>query len=488
MRHLLFFLFTLLSQPALLAQGLNFDDAAYGKIPQKYGVKTVASEGLPARVDLSPYAPSVMNQGKLGTCVGFSSAYYARTILEAVSRGITDRAQIDALSFSPSFLYNAIKDSTDFKCVNGSLIDSALTYMKMKGVARFADKNYRYPDCATNDPGLAPSDSRIMDYIRLFGLLGTENAVVATKKALSEMTPVIIGIQTTPSLKDLGFWGKIWRWIVRLFGGDDESGLWKPTKSKKRANGHAVCVVGYDDDKFDGAFKLVNSWGKSWGEDGYFWITYPDYADYTKYGYQAYLPITQDSIGVTLAGSVSIQSATFVTDNEVPYVRIVEGKTNSGGENEEGMVAYSLRNPQRTGSSFKFVANVDRLSYVYVLAASANDLRTKTIFPVSDKISPIIGPNTKMLLPSEDLLYTLDGETGTEYWLFLFSEKELDIETNAFEMNEAQGSFTNRALTAFGKDLVPYQQVEYDDRKINFTLRGKHEGHIVPLLISLQHK
>lgn len=164
---------------------------------------------------------------------------------------------------------------------------------QMKGVARFADKNYRYPDCATNDPRLAHSDSRIMDYIRLFGLLGTENAVVATKKALSEMTPVIIGIQTTPSLKDLGFWGKIWRWIVRLFGGDDESGLWKPTKSKKHANGHAVCVVGYDDEKFGGAFKLVNSWGKSWGEDGHFWITYPDYADYTKYGYQAYLPIAQ---------------------------------------------------------------------------------------------------------------------------------------------------------------------------------------------------
>lgn len=256
------------------------------------------------------------------------------------------------------------------------------------------------------------------------------------------MTTVAIAIQTTPSLKELGFWGKIWRWILRLFGGNDESSLWQPGKARRKAanvrgNGHAVCVVGYDDDKFGGAFKIVNSYGKSRGEEGYFWLKYADYANYTKYGYQAYLPIAQDSAGVTLAGSVSIQWANFVTDNEVPYVRSIKGKTNSGSENEEGMVSYSLRDPQRIGSNFKFVANVDRLSYVYVLAASANELRTKTIFPVLDKISPITGANTQMLLPSGDLLYTLRGEPGIEYWLFLFSEKALDIEKYAFEMNEA---------------------------------------------------
>lgn len=475
----------------LRAQGLNFDDAAYGKVLQKYSARTAGTGGLPARVDLSAYAPSVMSQGKWGTCVGFSSAYYARTILEAVRRGITDRAEIDALRFSPSFLYNAIKDSNDYKCQNGSLIDDAMTYMREHGVAHFAEKGY--PDCEPNDPQLARADTRIMDYIRLFGLLDSESAVVATRKALSEMTPVVVGIQTTPSLKSLGFWGKIWQWIVRLFGGDDESSLWQPGHAKRQAanvrkNGHAVCVVGYDDAKFGGAFKIVNSWGESWGEGGYFWIRYPDYAEYAKYGYQAYLPIASDSAGVTMAGSVSIQSATFVTDNEVPYVRSVEGKTNSRSENQEAMVAYALRDAQRTGSNFKFVAEVDRLAYVYVVAASANDLRTETIFPVSDKISPIVGANTKMLLPSGDLLYTLAGEPGTEYWIFLFSETELDIEKYVFEMNEAQGSFTNRALTAFGEDLVPYKQVEYGDRKVSFTLRGRHEGHIVPLLISLAHE
>lgn len=488
MRHLLLIILALLTQSTLHGQGLNFDDAAYGKIPKKYSFGVIDTEvGLPARVDLSPYAPSVMSQGKFGTCVGFSSAYYGRTILEAVSRRITDQAEIDAISFSPSFLYNAIKDSTDVDCVKGSLIEDALTYMRDNGVATLTDKDY--PNCGENNLRLVKSESRIMDYIRLFDLIDKQGSVVvATKKALAEMTPVIIGFQTTPSFSDLSFLGGIWRWIKRLFGGDDESGLWIPADSNKRSTGHAVCVVGYDDAKFGGAFKIVNSYGESWGEDGYFWMTYPDYTEYTKYGYQAYLPITQDSAGVTLAGSVVIQRATFDTDNEIPCVRSVEGKTNSGSENQEAMVAYSLLNPQRSGSNFKFKANVDRLAYVYLLAASSSQPRTNVLFPVSAAISSIIGPDSQLLLPSENLLYTLDNEPGTEYMLFLFSEKELDIENYAFEMNEGQGNFTERVLTAFGKDLVPYQQVEYDDRKVNFALRGKHEGHIVPLLISLQHE
>ena len=40
---------------------------------------------------------------------------------------------------------------------------------------------------------------------------------------------------------------------------------------------HAVTIVGYNDSITDngdvGAFKVVNSWGTSFGDNGYFWMT-----------------------------------------------------------------------------------------------------------------------------------------------------------------------------------------------------------------------
>jgi hypothetical protein len=40
---------------------------------------------------------------------------------------------------------------------------------------------------------------------------------------------------------------------------------------------HAMVIVAYDDSK--GAFKVINSWGKSWGDGGFGWISYPTMAE-----------------------------------------------------------------------------------------------------------------------------------------------------------------------------------------------------------------
>lgn len=47
----------------------------------------------------------------------------------------------------------------------------------------------------------------------------------------------------------------------------------------RSVGGHAMVVIAYDDwyDNYDGskgAFKILNSWGKSWGSDGYCWLPY----------------------------------------------------------------------------------------------------------------------------------------------------------------------------------------------------------------------
>jgi C1A family cysteine protease len=40
---------------------------------------------------------------------------------------------------------------------------------------------------------------------------------------------------------------------------------------------HAICIIGYDNNRYGGAFEIVNSWGSEWGNDGYLWIKYSDF-------------------------------------------------------------------------------------------------------------------------------------------------------------------------------------------------------------------
>jgi C1A family cysteine protease len=49
-----------------------------------------------------------------------------------------------------------------------------------------------------------------------------------------------------------------------------------------------MCIVGFDDTKFGGAFEIANSWGDDWANGGFIWIRYDDlynmYPTFTKIG------------------------------------------------------------------------------------------------------------------------------------------------------------------------------------------------------------
>jgi len=51
--------------------------------------------------------------------------------------------------------------------------------------------------------------------------------------------------------------------------------VFNPKTSESILGGHETLVIGYDDSKFGGSFKVRNSWGANWGDKGNFWIPYP---------------------------------------------------------------------------------------------------------------------------------------------------------------------------------------------------------------------
>ena len=47
-----------------------------------------------------------------------------------------------------------------------------------------------------------------------------------------------------------------------ISGGVNSNGLWNPRSNENDLGGHAMTVIGYDDYKFGGAFKLVKPGGQ----------------------------------------------------------------------------------------------------------------------------------------------------------------------------------------------------------------------------------
>jgi uncharacterized protein YvpB len=75
------------------------------------------------------------------------------------------------------------------------------------------------------------------------------------KRALSENKPVIISIGV-----DAGFHS-----LAAPF-------IWKAATAGAAVALHAMVVTGYDDTH--SAFRIMNSWGTGWGDNGFAWIDY----------------------------------------------------------------------------------------------------------------------------------------------------------------------------------------------------------------------
>ena len=93
-------------------------------------------------------------------------------------------------------------------------------------------------------------------------------SVAEMKAQLARGFPVIAGMNFYQSLVDWTGGGVYKREIA-------EAG--------HNVGGHALLVVGFADQLK--AFKVLNSWGKSWGDGGYAWIDYATFQRMTEEGY-----------------------------------------------------------------------------------------------------------------------------------------------------------------------------------------------------------
>ena len=210
---------------------------------------------LPAKVDLSKYLPPIGDQGQYGTCVAWSVGYYTRTGTYAIQKQLNTGQIGNQQQASPKDLFWSIPSNSKSPGCNGTYFQSALDMLQKRGVATMATVPYQGLGDCSSQPAANWTNEAAAFKIKSYREL--QQSITAIKEKLAEDRLVMFGVQVTQAFSD---WtgSKIMTSSAILNGNP--------------LGGHALTIVGYDDSK--SAFRIVNSWGRNWGDGGFAWVDY----------------------------------------------------------------------------------------------------------------------------------------------------------------------------------------------------------------------
>lgn len=182
----------------------------------------------------------VKNQRACGSCVTFA-------IAGALESSYARRNNRVIKDFAEQQLVNCI---TGFTCATGTSRETALDYCVETGVTTEANIPY------TAIPATCVENQRPLYNAVNWGYVNPNRdipTVEQLKSALCEYGPIAVGIFSTGAFSS-------------YTNGVFNEGV------QGRGSNHAIVLVGWDDNK--GAWLIKNSWGTSWGENGYAWVAY----------------------------------------------------------------------------------------------------------------------------------------------------------------------------------------------------------------------
>jgi len=462
----IFLTLLLLSAPILSLFGQEFgmgailDSAEFERVQAKPLLLSRSYLSVPRSASLKRYGPVPESQGQYGTCTGWATAFTARTISESVALDRTDRTQSSTGAFSPVFAYMGYYQGRVIDWSKGASIPSVLDMMKSDGaVKRQPFELNRPPENIQASDFAALRRYPILDYVRLFsnprGTPGTvAERVPPVKMSLSNGKPVIIGMNTPASFHNA-------------------RDVWRPKESPHiEHGGHAMVVVGYDDDMYGGAFEIQNSWGTGWGNGGYIWITYGDFAGFVNEAYEMIENLALYRDAARFSASIEIEVLRGGAGMPVVF-------------DDAGF--YRTVSSHSSGTEFRFVMTNREPAYVYAFGADSGTSNVSRVFP-GPGVSPILDyGESAVAWPGENLRIRLDDTVGTDYLVVLYSKESLDIQAIERRFASAAGTFPERVARAVGNDLIPGSQARHERNRVEFSATSTSTSAVFALLLAIDH-
>ena len=177
------------------------------------------------------------------------------------------------------------------------MYDTALRFLADNGVCPWSAFPYNTNDCSAL-PSSTIKDAARQYKIAAWASIG-DVTLPQVKGLIASGFPVLIGVNIYPAFTNLCK-GQIFTNV-----------------SGSNLGGHAVVAIAYDDNK--NAFKIMNSWGKKWGDDGFAWIAYSVFQQIVIQGYIMFpMPSQQAASVASINAFVESESTPRTNKWEVP--------------------------------------------------------------------------------------------------------------------------------------------------------------------------
>ena len=328
----------------------NSTERNWGAVPRRRNVldeeylmyaKSINAESLPSSYNLTNDIDiEVKNQEQYGICYSFASLSALETTI-AKTYG-------EYYNFSEIYVpyANDLSKGKSTISLNGGNFEDAVYVAEMSGLALEAEMPYpTFSGNGTNPTITNDYGTKNYQGVGLYTYSGLTTAQKTAIQNVSKTVEVINGAFYFPSSTSdttgrrnaikshIYNYGAVYA-DFHVKSNQTEFNQYLNSYGAYEYNGseginHAITLVGWDDPK--GAYIALNSWGTSWGNGGYFYVSYND--AYIEKGVCGFIPEgikfnkDQDSIRFANDGTYSGYYATINTSTVVNVMKNTTGST-----------------------------------------------------------------------------------------------------------------------------------------------------------------